>query len=69
MSIFEMAVTGGAPMVCSSFFTRSIIGRLMSWGSAVKGPASGCMVFSSSALHGQTVTQWPQLTQLDSSIG
>ena len=32
----------------------------------VSGPASLIMVFSISALQGQTVTQWPQETQLES---
>lgn len=68
MSIFEMAVIGGAPIVCSSALAASIIGRLSDCGRLVKGPASGCMVFSISALQGQTVTQWPQLTQLEPAM-
>src|SRR5882757_1433174 len=34
----------------------------------VRNPACPSMDFSMSALHGQTVTQWPQETQLDSPI-
>ncbi len=38
-------------------------------GSPVKCPAAPIMDFSMSALHGQTVTQWPQLTHDDSPAG
>ena len=38
------------------------------FGSAVKKPAWPSIDFSISALQGQTVTQWPQETQLDSPI-
>src|ERR1700733_157450 len=38
------------------------------FGIAVKKPACPNIDFSISALHGQTVTQWPQETQLDSPI-
>src|ERR1700688_895980 len=34
----------------------------------VRNPACPSMDFSMSALHGQTVTQWPQETQLDSPM-
>src|SRR4029077_16718347 len=34
----------------------------------VKNPACPSIVFSIRALHGQTVTQWPQETQLDSPM-
>src|SRR6187397_1484481 len=63
-----MSVMGGAPIVFSSVFKKSIIGRLSDCGIEVKGPASGCMVFSISALQGHTVTQCPQLTQLEPAI-
>ena len=56
-------------MCGSTALTISIIGRLTVSGSPVRSPASPSIVVSISALHGQTVTQWPQETQLDSLIG
>ena len=50
-------------------FTTSIIPASAGLGSEVKNPASPSMDFSISALQGQTVTQWPQETQLDSPMG
>ena len=38
------------------------------FGRAVNSPAWPTMDFSINALHGQTVTQWPHDTQLDSPI-
>src|SRR5699024_8636960 len=60
---------GLKPVVGSTPLTRSIIGRLSEVGMDVNGPASPSMSFSISALQGQTVTHWPQDTQLDSLIG
>src|SRR6202521_1186113 len=50
-------------------FTTSIMPLNVLLGSAVRNPASPSIDFSISALQGQTVTQWPQETQLDSPIG
>src|SRR3569623_1352275 len=61
VSSFEMSVMGGAPIVFSSVFKKSIIGRLSDCGIEVKGPASGCMVFSNSALqaaHAERTRDW-----------
>src|ERR1700732_4012154 len=49
-------------------FTTSIMPSSAAFGRAVRKPACPSIDFSIKALQGQTVTQWPQETQLDSPI-
>src|SRR6267143_204210 len=55
-------VSGSTPLTISIMPLRADFFR------DVRNPAWPSMVFSMSALHGQTVTQWPQETQLDSPM-
>ena len=57
-------------MYGSTALTTSMAGREhVGSGRPVKWPACPIMDFSISALQGQTVTQWPQLTHDDSPAG
>src|SRR6266852_4842408 len=56
------------PVSGSTPFTMSIMELSVRFEIPVRNPACPSMDFSISALHGQTVTQWPQETQLDSPI-
>src|SRR5690606_1823796 len=69
-SAFEVAKSGALPVYSSRYFTSSMEGRsTVSQGALVKWPASPIIVFSMSALQGQTVTQCPHETQDDSLMG
>ena len=68
-SSLETSITGSKPVAGSSALTAPIMASFAGSGSAVNTPAWPSMVVSISALHGQTLTHWPQETQLDSSIG
>lgn len=57
---------GAAPTNGSMALTTSTAGTNTSARRPVKWPAWPIIVFSMSALHGQTVTQWPQPTHEDS---
>src|SRR5580704_18417377 len=56
------------PVSGSTPLTKSIMEFSALLEMPVRNPACPSMDFSISALHGQTVTQWPQETQLDSPI-
>src|SRR5882672_3438206 len=56
------------PVSGSTPLTMSIMELSVRLEMPVKNPACPSMDFSISALHGQTVTQWPQETQLDSPM-
>src|SRR5690606_10545809 len=56
------------PYPVSTFFVSSIIPLMVSGSIPVKWPASPSIDFSIKALHGQTVTHWPQDTHDDSLI-
>ena len=55
-------MSGSMPLMTSIMPSSAVFGK------AVKKPACPIMDFSISALQGQTVTQWPHETQLDSPI-
>src|ERR1700730_11864719 len=67
-SISETCRIDPYPSSGSIPFTTSIIPSSACFEIAVMNPASPIIDFSISALQGQTVTQWPQNTQLDSLI-
>src|SRR5699024_2273058 len=56
------------PYPVSIFFVMSTIGRNVSSAMPVRKPASPTMPTFITALHGQTVEQWPQFTHDDSSM-
>src|SRR5947209_8477604 len=68
-SVCEALNNGAKPVCGSTALTKSIIPSNTLGGNAVRYPASPSMDFSISALQGQTETQWPQETQLDSPMG
>src|ERR1700752_2046311 len=59
---------GSKPVSGSIPFTKSIMPSNAGFGSPVKKPAWPSIDVSINALHGQTDTQWPHDTQLDSPI-
>src|SRR5246500_3071092 len=56
------------PVSGSTSLTTSIMAFRAFLETPVRNPACPSMDFSMSALHGHTVTQWPQETQLEPSI-
>src|ERR1700694_4097939 len=56
------------PVSGSTPLTTSIMPLSARLEMPVRNPACPSMYFARSALHGQTVTQWPQETQLDSPM-
>src|SRR6185295_4865207 len=67
-SISDTRMMEPYPVSGSTSLTTSIIELSVRFEMPVRKPACPSMDFSISALHGQTVTQWPQETQLDSPM-